>query len=131
MPVLLLLLALAVPTPALAQATRPPAQHATWVIAAAARPAVDGTASVSSAAAPLEITVTGDGAFPARAGNPVLHVGSVALRKYHYAGTESRTLVFTVPPDVTLEEGAPVYLQYEPGGSLRIDMGPFHGKAAR
>lgn len=72
--------------------------------------------------AAVEFEVTGDGAFPARASDPVLYVGSVAIRKYRYADIANRTLVFTLPDASVLEEGAPVRLQYEPDRSLRLDM---------
>jgi len=109
------------PRVALGQATRPPARAGSYVV----REVATAPAAARAAGARLEIAVTGDGVFPARAGDPVLHVGDVTLRGYRYADSSNRTLVFTVPPGTALADGAPVYLQYEPGGDLRIDLPPF------
>jgi len=106
---------------ALGQATRPPARAADYVV----REVTTAQPGARAAGALLEVAVTGDGVFPARASDPVLHVGDVTLRAYRYADSSNRTLVFTMPPGATLADGASVYLQYEPGGDLRIDLPPF------
>jgi hypothetical protein len=70
----------------------------------------------------VEFEVTGNGPFPARALDPVLHVGKVEVRDYRYQGDRSRTLVFTAPDASRLEDGAAVTLSYEPGRHDRIDL---------
>ena len=77
----------------------------------------------------LQIQLDGNGIFPAGARDPVLHVGAAVLRTYRYVGEGNRALVFFVPPEVTLDNGAPMYLQYEPGQQLRIDLPPFDAAA--
>ena len=74
------------------------------------------------AAGGVEFEVTGNGPFPARALDPVLHVGTVDVRDYRYQGDRSRTLVFTAPDAQRLEDGAAVTLSYEPGRQNRIDL---------
>src|SRR5262249_31385889 len=91
------------PRSAWSQATRPAARAASYVV----REATTAPAGARAAAASLEVAVTGDGVFPARASDPVLHVGDVTLRAYRYADSSNRTLVFTTPPGTTLADGAP------------------------
>lgn len=106
-----------------AVAARQPATHATWTLVAV--PAARRTAGTTA------IRVDGDGVFPARAADPVLHVGTTVLRHYRYAGTGSRALVFDVPAGAVLEDGAPIALRWEPGPGAGIDLGVFRAAGAR
>lgn len=73
----------------------------------------------------IEFEVTGKESFPVRALDPVLHVGKTEVRYYRYAGTENKTLIFTLFERGTLEDDVPVYLQYENDESTHTDLANF------
>ena len=79
----------------------------------------------AAASATIEFVVTADEPFPARALDPVLHIGDVEVRDYRYTDMENKTLIFTSTEPDRLQDGAPVYLQYENDVSTRTDMPPF------
>jgi hypothetical protein len=98
------------------------ATAATYVARRVAAP--PSLAAGAAAAGSVEFEVTGNGSFPARALDPVLHIGSVDVRQYRYQGDTGSTLVFTVSDASRLVNGAPVALSYEPGNRNRIDLAP-------
>jgi hypothetical protein len=73
----------------------------------------------------VEFVVSSDEVFPARALDPVLHIGDVTVRDYRYADIENKTLIFTSADPEVLQDGAPVYLEYEGDASTRTDLPPF------
>ena len=89
------------------------------------RSAARAKSEKAAATSALEFVVTADEPFPARALDPVLHVGEVEVRDYRYVDMENKTLIFTCPDPDKLEDGAPVYLQYENDVSTRTDMPAF------
>jgi hypothetical protein len=72
----------------------------------------------------VEIEVTGDRPFPARATDPVLRIGAVAVRQYRHGGVGTNALVFTLPDASGLRDGAPVSLCWEPGSAGRLELPP-------
>jgi hypothetical protein len=73
----------------------------------------------------VEFVVTSQDRFPARALDPVLHVGKVEVRQYRYADISNKTLIFTLFESKELEDDAPVYLQYGNDKRTRTDLSPF------
>jgi hypothetical protein len=81
--------------------------------------------SRDAASGAIEFIVTAEEPFPARALDPVLHIGDVEVRDYRYTDIENKTLIFTSTEPDKLQDGAPVYLQYENDVSTRTDLQPF------
>ena len=76
----------------------------------------------------VEFEVTADEPFPARALDPVLHVGGMELRDYRYTDIENKTLIFTAAEPEKLEDDVAVFLQYENDTRTRTDMPRFYRK---
>lgn len=74
---------------------------------------------------PIEFIVSGRDPFPARALDPVLHVGDYQVSDYRYLDHTNTTLVFTCAEPEKLLENAPVFLQYENDYRTRTDLAPF------
>jgi hypothetical protein len=86
----------------------------------------DSTAAPGAAKVPaVEFVVTSQDRFPARALDPVLHVGKVEVRQYRYVDISNKTLIFTLFDLQNLEDDAPVYLQYGNDKRTRTDLSPF------
>lgn len=73
----------------------------------------------------VEFSVTGKEAFPVRALDPVLHVGSIEVRQYRYADMENKTLIFTLFEPEKLSDDASIYLQYENDETTKTDLPKF------
>src|ERR1700684_2893665 len=80
----------------------------------------EATSTVGPAGKPLaepvkvvEFVVTSSDVFPARALDPVLHVGNIEVREYRYVDIDNRALIFTLFEPEKLSDDVPVYLQYE------------------
>ena len=76
--------------------------------------------------AAVEFEVSADEPFPARALDPVLHVGSLELRDYRYTDIENKTLIFTAAEPEKLEDNSAVFLQYENDTRTRTDLPRFY-----
>jgi hypothetical protein len=72
-----------------------------------------------------EFLLESDQPFPARALDPVLHVGDVALESYQYRG--GNVLVFVTGEPAKLPQGAVVYFQYGNDTESRQDLGLYRG----
>lgn len=76
----------------------------------------------------VEFEVSADEPFPARALDPVLHVGGMELRDYRYTDIENKTLIFTAAEPEKLEDDVTVFLQYENDTRTRTDLPRFYRK---
>ena len=85
----------------------------------------DGAALARPALA-VEFVVTSADRFPARALDPVLHVGNLELLDYRYADISNNTLIFTLFEPVSLPDNVPVYLQYGNDTRTRTDLPRFY-----
>jgi hypothetical protein len=85
----------------------------------------DGSALARPALA-VEFVVTSADRFPARALDPVLHVGNLELRDYRYADISNNALIFTLFEPVSLPDNVPVYLQYGNDTRTRTDLPRFY-----
>jgi hypothetical protein len=88
----------------------------------AASPAAAEAAKVPA----VEFVVTSQDRFPARALDPVLHVGNLEVRQYRYADISNKTLVFTLFELDKLNDDVPVYLQYGGDKRTRTDLPRFY-----
>jgi len=82
--------------------------------------AEDGHLSLAHPVAPIAIDVTADAPWPARALDPVLHVGPLELMRYHYVTPE--TLRYVLADRGVLPSVADVWVQYGPDERSRVVM---------
>ncbi len=87
---------------------------------ASAADAEDGAGRLTSAVAAVAIDVTASDPWPARALDPVLHVGPLHFHRYRYV--DPRTLRFVVADRAALPVGADPYVQYGPDERSRVVM---------
>jgi len=88
--------------------------------------ATPGAAAEAAKVPAVEFVVTSEDRFPARALDPVLHVGNLEVRQYRYADIANKTLVFTLYDLGKLQDGVAVYLQYGGDARTRTELPRFY-----